>query len=80
MHRTSAAAGLERYELQRISPQLGKKKVTKLVALVFLGNIRAMANAAHNPNSIAIGALIRAKPEAERSVLTGDDHSCDASV
>jgi hypothetical protein len=40
-----------------------------------------MANAAHNPNTrIAIGALIRAKPEAERSVLTGDDHSCDAGV
>jgi len=51
-----------------------------LVALVFLGNNRAMANAAHNPNRIAIGASIRAKPEDERSVLTGDDHSCDASV
>jgi hypothetical protein len=39
-----------------------------------------MANAAHNPNRIAISALIRAKPEAERSVLTGDDYSRDASV
>ena len=51
-----------------------------MVALVFLGNNRAMANAAHNPNRIAIGAMILAKPEDERSVLTGDDHSCDASV